>query len=88
MSIMYQPFKNQRMSGAVTVNPGYPGSSYRREAAKTCKGEPIYAVLSIAQDFDDFLYHQYYLRDMAYTRLQAGDVEGAMGWLAKIGEDK
>lgn len=88
----FKPFTNQRMSGPQEVNTGYTSSEVRskiREKYQPLGGEGILgAIHATLKSTDDFLYHQFYLRDMAYTCLQDRDIKGAMKWLEMIGEDK
>ncbi len=84
----FRPFQNQRSGGPVALNPGYPSSEKREEVKKIANGNIRIAIRGMQALNDDYLYHQYFLRDMAYTCIEKGDIEGAKEWLAKIGEDK
>lgn len=88
MSNTFKPFVNQRMGGPQVINTGYTSSDIRLVIRNKYKDDVLGAIHATLKASDDFLYHQFYLRDMAYTCLEAGNVEEAKEWLAKIGEDK
>jgi hypothetical protein len=69
-----------------TKNPGYPNAYVRRQINEEAEGDVRRGMLELTGKFDQYLLHQYYIRDMAVFCIESGDIEQAKQWLNKIGK--
>lgn len=85
---------SQRFGGTKLNRQTYPNSEFRRKVVDQASSDgtvdrnnAVDIVLAVTREFNYYLFHQHYLRDMAVKAIEEGNTEDAIILLKRIGTD-